>query len=153
MTFQSNPIVLRQMVQDKSRLFETIRKNFTLDIQRKILSVLYFVADGKCTMLGLQEGSSLDLGQANQMIYMQLAEQMFPKVFALNGLIEKVLFELQGPNPSYDPRFEQVLSLGFAGAGSRIIYGFKKGFFGGVKEDVRVIHIPLIENIEEVLNW
>jgi hypothetical protein len=153
MTLKSSAVVLRQIVHDCNYQFEPSRKNFSLDTQRKILSVLYVMADLKCTTLDLQEESSLDLGQEDPMVYMQLAEQMFPKVFALNGLIEKVLFELQGPNPSYDPRFEQVLSLGFAGAGSRIIYGFKKGFFGGVKEDVRVIHIPLIANIEEVLSW
>lgn len=86
-------------------------------------------------------------------MYYQLQELLFPKVFALHDLIHKVLWDLKGPNPSYDPRFEQVLSLGFAGAGSRIMYGYKEGFFGGKKEDVRVIHIPLIANIEEVLSW
>jgi hypothetical protein len=153
MTFTSSPLVLRQVVKDRSSLFEPIKKNFSLDIQRKILSVLYFMADGKCTTLGLQEESSLNLGQADPMVYFQLQELMFPKVFALNDLIGKVMWELKGPNPSYDPRFEQVLNLGFSGAGSRIIYGRKKGLFGGIKDDVRVIHIPLIENIEEVLNW
>ena len=153
MTLKPSAVVLRQIVHDCSYQFEPIRKNFSLDTQRKILSVLYFMADGTCTTLGLQEESSLDLGQEDPMVYFQLQELLFPKVFALNGLIEKVLWELKGPNPSYDPRFEQVLNLGFSGAGSRIIYGRKKGLFGGIKDDVRVIHIPLIANIEEVLSW
>lgn len=133
--------------------FEPIKKNFSLDTQRKILSVLYFMADIECTTLGLQEESSLDLGQANYLVKFQLQELLLPKVFALHSLILKVLWELKGPDPSYDPRFEQVLNLGFSGAGSQIMYGRKKGFFGGMKDDVRIIHIPLIANIEEVLSW
>ena len=153
MIITPTPTGLEQLVKDYQPLFGRIKNYGNTIIRQRILSVLYFLSDAKSTTLGSREFSAMYMafGSDNLILGMEMQTAFMPLIAALQAAIVEELFRVSGPDAKPNSAFETVLNHAFVGHRIPILMGYKKAFFGGTKPDIQHMPLPLVENIELVL--